>query len=79
MNAAEACALVVDLTRALSEARAQLAEAQAERDAYRLVAVTWGHCGHKQHIEITQLRQQLAHLREEYRDHRERVMRGRAA
>jgi hypothetical protein len=57
--------------------------AMTERaEGYRLLALEATHRLHERHLELTRLHEQNAHLRDEYRAHRERVMRdeaGRAA
>jgi hypothetical protein len=57
--------------------------AMTERaEGYRLFALEAAHRLHERHLELERLRAQLAAVRDEYRAHRERVMRdeaGRAA
>ena len=67
MNSHEACSALVGMTRELAAVRAELEDARAERDAYRLIAAQALHHGHAQHLEIERQRKQLAALREELR------------
>ena len=60
MSTAEACTLLVDTTR-------ELALARAEVDSYRLVARAGVHHAHDLHVENQRLRRQLEQLREELR------------
>jgi hypothetical protein len=60
MTAAEASALVVDLTRELAAERSRTA-------AYRLVACQGLHQLHAQHLELVRVREKLAALCEELR------------
>jgi hypothetical protein len=71
MTAAEACGLVVDLTR-------QLSHTSAERDGYRLVALEAVHFGHRQYVELTALKEQYHRVLDEARNYRAQIMADRA-
>jgi len=63
VTSAEACHLLVETTRRLSQARRETA-------AYRVLAQQALHFAHEQHVEIERLKARHERLVDEYREYR---------